>query len=203
MHIPGAKYVELPGKDSLFFVGDIDALVDEIEEFVTGARQAPEGDVVTTTLLFTDIVSSTEQSARLGHRKWITLVDDHDSMIRATLNRYRGREVKTVGDGFLATFDATSRAVRAALDIVNQAKTMGIEVRAGVHTGEAEVRPDDVVGLAVNIAKRVCDLAGAGQVFVSEAVKALIIGLDIVTSEAGTHTLRGVPGEWQLFVVSR
>ena len=124
-HIPGAKYVELPGEDHLFFVGDTDALFDEIEEFLTGGHQAPEGDVVTTTVLFTDIVSSTEQSARMGHRKWTTLIDDHDAMVRTTLARHRGREIKTIGDGFLATFDATTRAVRAGTEIVAAAKTHG------------------------------------------------------------------------------
>ncbi len=122
-----------------------------IEEFLTGNRQAPEGDVVLAAVLFTDIVASTEQSARLGHRKWTALTDAHDTMVRAVLARYRGREVKTIGDGFLATFDATTRAVRAATEIVNQANGIGIEVRAGVHTGEVEVRPDDIVGLTVSI----------------------------------------------------
>ncbi len=200
-HIPGVKYVELPGDDHLFFVGDSDALLDEIEEFLTGGHQAPEGDVVTTTVLFTDIVSSTEQSARMGHRKWTTLTDAHDAMVRATLARHRGREIKTIGDGFLAIFDATTRAVRAATEIVTAAKTMDLEVRAGIHTGEVEVRPDDVVGLPVSIAKRICDLAGAGEVFVSEAVKALIVGTGITVSEEGSHVLKGVPDEWRLFAV--
>jgi pimeloyl-ACP methyl ester carboxylesterase len=121
-HIPGAKYVELPGDDHLFFVGDADAILDEIEDFLTGTHQAPEGDVVTATVLFTDIVASTEQAARMGHRKWNSLTHDHDAMVRATLTRHRGREVKTMGDGFLATFDATSRAVRAAIEILTGAK---------------------------------------------------------------------------------
>ncbi|MGO9872271.1 MAG: alpha/beta fold hydrolase [Acidimicrobiia bacterium] len=201
-HIPGTKYVELRGEDHLFFVGDTDALLDEIEEFVTGGRQAPEGDVLTATILFTDIVASTEQSARLGHRKWTALSDAHDTMVRAVLARYRGREIKTTGDGFLATFDATTRAVRAATEIVTAAKGIGLDVRAGVHTGEVEVRPDDVVGLTVSIAKRICDLAGAGEVFVSEAVKALLLGSGIATSEQGTHVLKGVPEEWRLFAVA-
>ncbi len=202
-HIPGAKYVELSGEDHLFYVGDTDALVDEVEEFLTGRHQAPEGDVVTTTILFTDIVSSTEQSARMGHRKWTKLTDDHDAMVRATLERYRGHEVKTIGDGFLATFDATTRAVHAAVEIVSRAKTMGLEVRAGVHNGEVEVRPDDVVGLAVTISKRICDLAGPGEVLVSEAVKLHLVGSDLAVSEHGTHVLKGVPDEWRLFAVDR
>jgi class 3 adenylate cyclase len=198
-HIPGARYVELPGDDHLFFVGDTDALLDEVEEFVTGGRQAPEGDVVTTTILFTDIVASTEQSARMGHRKWTALTDAHDTMVRGALQRYRGREVKTIGDGFLVTFDATTRAVRAAMEIVSAADAIGLEVRAGVHVGEAEVRPDDVIGLTVSIAKRICDLAGPGEVFVSETVKSLLVGSGLTTSEQGTHVLKGVPEEWRLF----
>ena len=199
--IPGAKYVELPGEDHLFFVGDTDAFVDEIQEFLTGGRQAPEGDLVTSTILFTDIVSSTEQSARMGHRKWTSLTDDHDAMVRATLHRHRGHEVKTIGDGFLATFDATTRAIRAAVEIVTACKGMGLDVRAGVHAGEVEVRPDDVVGLTVSIAKRICDVAGAGQVFVSEAVKALLVGSGMAASDQGTHVLKGVPDEWRLYAV--
>ena len=200
-HIAGAKYVELPGEDHLFFVGDVDALLDEIEEFLTGTHQGPEGDVVTTTIVFTDIVSSTEQSARMGHRKWTKLTDDHDAMVRTTLGRHRGREIKTIGDGFLATFDATTRAVRAGTEIVAAAKNMGLEVRAGVHVGEVEVRPDDVVGLAVTIAKRICDLAGPGQVLVSEGVKGQLVGSGIATSEKGTHILKGVPDGWRLFAI--
>jgi len=200
-HIPGAKYVELPGDDHYFFVGDTDALLDEVEEFVTGVRQAPEGDVVTTTILFTDIVASTEQSARLGHRQWTALTDGHDTMVRGALQRYRGREVKTIGDGFLATFDATTRAVRAASEIVTAARAMGVEVRAGVHVGEVEVRPDDVIGLTVTIAKRICDLAGPSDVFVSEAVKLQLAGSGIAVSDEGLRALKGVPDEWRLFAV--
>jgi class 3 adenylate cyclase len=200
-HIPSARYVELSGADHLFFAGDTDPLMDEVEEFLTGHHQAPEGDVVTATVLFTDIVSSTEQSARMGHRRWTKLADDHDAMVRAALQRYRGREVKTIGDGFLATFDATTRAVRAGMEIVAVAKSMGLEVRAGVHIGEVEVRPDDVVGLAVSIAKRICDLAGPGQVFVSEAVKGMLVGSGITLTEKGTQVLKGVPEEWRLFAV--
>lgn len=199
--IPGATFVEMPGADQLFFVGEIDALVDQIEEFLTGTHQGAEGDVVTKTILFTDIVSSTEQSARLGHRRWTALSDEHDAMVRATLARQRGQEVKTIGDGFLAAFDATTRAVRAAIEVVTAAESMGLGVRAGVHTGEVEVRPDDVVGLTVAIAKRVCDLAGPGQVLVSEVVKGVLVGSGISTSDYGTHTLKGVPEQWRLFAV--
>jgi class 3 adenylate cyclase/pimeloyl-ACP methyl ester carboxylesterase len=200
--IPGAKYVELPGDDYLFFVGDVDAIVDEIEEFLTGTRQAPEGEVVTATILFTDIVSSTEQSARLGHRNWTRLLEDHDAAVRATFQRYRGTEVKTMGDGFLVTFDAASRAVRAARDIVTAAGATGLQVRVGVHTGEIELKSDDVVGLPVSIAKRVCDIALPGQIYVTEVVKLQIEGLGINLEVRGAHELKGVPGLWQLFAVT-
>jgi class 3 adenylate cyclase len=201
-NIPGAKYVEVPGEDHLFFVGDTDVISDQIEEFLTGTHKAPEGDLVTATILFTDIVSSTEQSARMGHRKWTALTDQHDAMVRATLKRYRGREVKTIGDGFLATFDATTRAALAAMEIVAGAKRMGIEVRTGVHTGEVEVRPDDVIGLAVTTSKRICDLAGPAEVLVSEVVKLHLVGSNIATTEHGTHVLKGVPDEWRLFALN-
>jgi len=199
--IAGAKFIELPGEDAIFFVGDTDALLDEIEEFLTGSHQAPEGNVVSATILFTDIVASTEQSARMGHRKWTALTDEHDAMVRATFGRYRGREIKTTGDGFLATFDAATRAVRAATEIATAARGIGLEVRAGVHAGELEVRRDDVVGLAVSIAKRICDLAGAGEVFVSETVKGHLVGSDIALSEQGIHVLKGVPDEWRLYAI--
>jgi class 3 adenylate cyclase/pimeloyl-ACP methyl ester carboxylesterase len=200
-HISGASYVELPGDDDLIFVGDIDALLDEIEEFLTGSHQAPEGDLVMAAILFTDIVASTEQSARMGHRKWTTLTDNHDAKVRTVLQRHRGCEVKTLGDGFLATFDTTTRAVHAAMEIVSAASGLGLEVRAGVHAGEVEVRPDDVVGLSVSIAKRICDLAAPGTVLVSKTVKGHIVGSGIAMSEQGTHALKGVPETWRLFAV--
>jgi len=201
--IPGAKYVELAGADHLFFLGDVDALMDEIEEFLTGAHQAPEGDMVMAAVLFTDIVSSTEQAARMGHRGWSRLTAEHDTMVRSTLARYRGHEIKTIGDGFLATFDATTRAVRAATDIVTGAQAIGLQVRAGVHAGEIEIRPDDVAGLTVNIAKRICDLAGPCQVLVSEAARGLILDSEIALSDHGIHILKGVPNERRLFAVDR
>jgi class 3 adenylate cyclase len=198
-HIPGARYIELPGEDHLFFVGDADGLVDEIEEFLTGTRQGVEGDVVTATILFTDIVASTERSARLGHRPWSALAELHDAMVRAALRRYRGREIKAIGDGFLATFDATTRAVRAAIEIVTRARQLDLEVRVGIHTGEVELAPDDVVGLPVTIAKRICDLADPGAVFVSRPVRDLTLGTDLAFVDCGERTLKGVPGTWELF----
>lgn len=201
--IPGAKYVELAGEDHLFFLGDVDALVDEIEDFLTGAHQPPEGDMVMAAVLFTDIVSSTEQAARMGHRAWSRLVAEHDLLVRSTLARYRGQEIKTIGDGFLATFDATTRAVRAATEIVIGTHAIGLQVRVGVHVGEIEVRGNDVAGLTVNIAKRICDLAGPGQVLISEAARGLILDSEIVVSDHGTHILKGVPHERRLFAVER
>jgi class 3 adenylate cyclase len=200
-HIPGAKYVELPGEDHLFYVGDVDALVDEIEQFLTGSHQGAEGDLVTATILFTDIVSSTKQAAEMGHRKWTTLTEAHDSMIRAALQQRRGREVKTLGDGFLAVFDSTSQAVRAAVEIVTVASDIGLEVRAGVHAGEVELRPEDVVGLSVNVAKRICDLAGPGEALVSETVPRLVTGSPFEFLDRGEYELKGVPGTWKLFAV--
>jgi class 3 adenylate cyclase len=202
-HIPGAKYVELPGEDHFYFVGDTDGLVDEIEEFLTGSHQAPEGDVVTATVLFTDIVASTEQEARFGHRKWSAISQEHDAMIRAVLSFHRGHEVKSLGDGFLATFDATSRAVHAAVEIVAQARRIGIQVRAGVHTGEVEVRSDDVSGLAIAIAKRICDFGGSDEVLVSGVVPSLVVGSTIEFEDRGEHELKGVPGLWRLFAIAQ
>jgi class 3 adenylate cyclase len=200
-HIPGARYVELPGEDQLLFVGDVDAWVDEVEEFLTGRHQPAEGEVVLATVLFTDIVNSTAQEAAMGRRAWARLTDEHDALVRGALARHRGRAVKTMGDGFLATFDATTRAVRCAVEIVTEAEKLGLELRAGLHTGEIEVRDDDVAGLGVTIGKRICDLAGPGQVLVTETVKGLVVGSGIALSEHGTHVLKGVPETWRLFVV--
>jgi class 3 adenylate cyclase len=197
--IGNARFVELPGADNIFFANDTDPLMDEVEEFLTGNRPAPEGDVVTTTVLFTDIVASTAQAARLGHRRWTALVDEHNAKVRATLARYRGREIKTIGDGFLAVFDATTRAVRATLEILDQAKGIGLDVRAGVHVGEVEVRVDDVVGLAVTVAKRICDLAPAGEVFASRPAADLTAGSGLTFTSRGDHRLKGIPGEWPIF----
>jgi class 3 adenylate cyclase len=194
--------VVLPGDDHFFYVGDTDAVADEIEEFLTGARSGAEGDVLTMTVLFTDIVASTEHQARVGPREWSRLTDRHDAMVRAALSRHRGHEVKTTGDGFLATFDATGRALRCAADILAGAKDIGLELRAGVHTGEVEVRGDDIAGMAVTIAKRVCDLAGPGQVLVSETVRGQVIGSRIEFLDRGEHELKGVPGAWRLFGVA-
>jgi class 3 adenylate cyclase len=200
-HIPDAKFVVLPGDDHLFFVGDTDALVDEIEEFLTGARSGGQGDVLTLTVLFTDIVASTEHQSRVGRREWSRLTDRHDAMVRAALARHRGHEVKTTGDGFLATFDATGRGLRCGTEILAGGKDLGLDIRAGVHAGEVEVRGDDIAGMAVTIAKRVCDLSGPGQVLVSETVRGLMVGAAIEFNDQGEHQLKGVPGTWRLFSV--
>jgi class 3 adenylate cyclase len=201
-HIRDARLVVLAGNEQPFFVGDTDALADEIEEFLTGSRSGAEGDVRTMTVLFTDIVASTEHQARIGPREWSRLTDQHDAMIRSALVRHRGHEVKTTGDGFLATFDATGRALRCATDILAGAKDIGLTLRAGVHTGEVEVRGDDIAGLAVTIAKRVCDLAGPGRVLVTRTVADLVVGSGVGFEDCGDRELKGVPGMWRLFAVA-
>ncbi|MFN8526672.1 MAG: adenylate/guanylate cyclase domain-containing protein [Chloroflexota bacterium] len=200
--IPGAKYVELPGIDHLPWVGEsVEATLDEIEEFVTGTRHAPEPDRFLATVLFTDIVGSTEHVAALGDRRWRSLLDDHHAVVRTLLARHRGQEVHTTGDGFLATFDGPARAVRCASEIVAAVRPLGIEVRSGVHTGEIERMGDDVGGLAVHIGARVCSAAGPSEVLASSTVKDLVAGSGIEFVDRGAHTLRGVPGEWHLFSV--
>jgi len=201
-HIPDARFVLLPGEDHAFFVGDTDSLADEIEEFLTGARAGAEGEVMLAAVLFTDIVASTQHQAQVGPREWSRLTDRHDAMVRAALARHGGREVKTTGDGFLATFEATGKALRCATEIVAGAKDMGLVVRAGVHTGEVEVRGDDLGGLAVTIAKRVCDLAGPDQLLVSETVRGHMVGAGITFDDRGEHELKGVPGTWRLYAVA-
>jgi class 3 adenylate cyclase len=198
-HIPGARFVVLPGADHAFFAGDVDAVADEIEDFLTGARSGGESEATLAAVLFTDIVASTEHQARIGQREWSRLADDHDAMVRAALARHRGQEIKTTGDGFLATFDGTARALRCATEIVAAAKDIGLELRAGVHTGEIEVRGDDIGGLAVSIASRICDLAEPGQVLVSETVRSHLVGSGVAFEDRGEHELKGVPGVWRLY----
>jgi class 3 adenylate cyclase/pimeloyl-ACP methyl ester carboxylesterase len=201
-HLPGVKFVVLPGDDHFYFVGDTDALVDEIEEFLTGVRSGAEGEVVLAAVLFTDIVASTERQAQVGPREWSRLADRHDAMVRAALAHNRGHEVNTTGDGFLATFEATGRALRCASEVVAGAKDIGLDLRAGVHTGEVESRGGDLGGLAVVIAKRVCDLAEPGQVLVSETVRSHMVGSGIEFDDRGERDLKGVPGTWRLFAVT-
>jgi class 3 adenylate cyclase/alpha-beta hydrolase superfamily lysophospholipase len=201
-HIPGAKYVELPGIDNLIWAGDQDAILDEIQDFVTGVRPAPTSRRILATILFTDIVGSTRVAAEMGDGRWQRLLDDHYRIARRQLDRYDGHEVKTVGDGILATFDGPARAIRCAAAIRDEVGELGLEIRAGLHTGEIEVEPDDIAGLAVHIGARISALAGAGEVLVSSTVKDLVVGSGLDFDDRGTHELKGVPGEWRLYAVS-
>ena len=200
-HIAGAKLVEVPGEDNLIHAGNSDAVLDEIEEFLTGARHTPAPDRVLATVLFTDIVASTERAAELGDKRWRELLDAHDRSVRRQLERFRGREVNTIGDGFVATFEGPGRGIQCACAIRDALKTLDIDVRAGLHTGEIEVRGDDVAGIAVHLAQRVSGLAPAGEVLVSRTVTDLVAGSGIVFEDRGEHELKGVPGVWHLYSV--
>ena len=200
-HIPDARYLELEGGDSLAVFEDGDAVVDEIEEFLTGDRHRREPDRVLATVLFTDIVGSTKRAAELGDRRWRELLHEHDSLVRRELERFRGRFVKSTGDGVLATFDGPARGIRCAGRVVECVRELGLELRAGLHTGESEVIGDDVGGLAVHIGARVSQAAGPGEVLVSSTVKDLVVGSGLEFDDRGTRELRGVPGEWRLFAV--
>lgn len=201
-HIPGARYIELDGIDSLPFVGDGDAIVEEIEEFLTGGRGGGEWTRALLTVMFTDIVDATARVAVLGDGRWRDLLARHDEEVRKELHRFEGREVKTVGDGFLATFAGPpSRALRCALAITHAARELGVEVRIGMHTGECELIGEDVGGMAVHIASRVSGLAGAGEVLVSSTVFGTVVGGPFTFDDRGFHELKGVPGRWPLFVL--
>ncbi len=201
-HVPGARYVELPGRDNAVFAGDLDPLLDTLEEFLTGSRPAGGSERVLATVLFTDICSSTQRAAEMGDHRWRELLDNHEALVRDQLERFDGVEVKTLGDGFLATFDGPARAVRCALAIAEASPDTGIEIRAGVHTGEIERVRGDVAGLAVNIAARVVAVAEPGEVLVSRTVTDLVAGSGLAFAERGAHELKGVPGEWLLFAAS-
>jgi class 3 adenylate cyclase len=198
-HIPGARLLELPGADHLVFVGDQDVILDAVEEFVTGTRAVIKPDRVLATVLFTDIVSSTARAAELGDRRWHDLLEAWQTQVRKLLERYRGREVNTTGDGFLATFDGPERAIHCATAIARESTPIGIEVRAGLHTGLCETLGDDVGGIAVHIAARVVAEAEPGEVLVSSTVKDLVAGSGITFADRGLHALKGVPDEWRLF----
>jgi len=200
--IPGARWVELPGTDHFFFSEDPDTLLGEIEEFLTGARPAAEPDRVLATILFTDVVDSTKRAATIGDQRWRDMLEQHRAMVRKELERSRGREVDTIGDGFLATFDGPARAIRCALAIVETARAQGLEIRAGLHTGEVEVMGDDIGGIAVHTAARVSAAAGPSEVLVSSTVRDLVAGSGLEFEERGTHQLKGVPGEWRLLAVA-
>lgn len=200
-HIAGAKYVELPGPDHFPWVGDSDAILDEIQEFVTGERTVRDTDRVLATILFTDIAGSTARAAKMGDQRWRDLLNSHDALARREFTRFGGREVKTVGDGFLATFDGPARAIRCACAIRDSVRSLGIEIRAGLHTGECELIGEDVGGIAVHIGARVAASATAGQVLVSGTVKDLVAGSGLRFTDRGARRLQGVPGEWRLFAV--
>jgi class 3 adenylate cyclase len=202
-HIAGSRYVELPGRDSLYWVGDTAPLLDEIEEFITGVRGGFDAERVLTTIVFTDIVSSTVHAALLGDDRWRDLLDNHDRIVRHELARFRGREVNTAGDGFVATFTTPSVAIDCAEAIVGAVQGLGIEVRAGVHAGEVEVRGADIAGMAVHIGARVAALAGPSEVLVSSTVREIVTGSRRTFTERGEHQLKGVPGRWRVHALSR
>lgn len=199
--IPDAKLVELPGSDHVP-VADPDQIIDEVEEFLTGHRTEREPDRMLATVMFTDIVDSTRRAAELGDKDWRRLLERHDQLMRRELERHRGREVKTIGDGFLATFDGPARGIRCATSVREAMRALGIEIRTGLHTGEVEVIGDDIAGIAVNIGARVGAAAAPGEVLVSRTVTDLVAGSGIDFADRGVHVLKGVPGEWQLYAVA-
>jgi len=201
--IPGARFMELPGEDHIPWAGDQDRLLDEVQEFLTGTPRAAVADRVLTTVLVTDIVGSTERAIQLGDRAWSALVDEHHALVRGELTKFRGREIDTAGDGFLATFDGPARAVRCACAVVDAVRGLGLEVRAGVHTGEVELIGDRVRGIAVHTAARVAALAGPGEVLVSSTVTGLVAGSGLQFMDRGEHPLKGVPGVWRMYLVER
>lgn len=201
-HIQGASYVELPGGDHFFHTGDSQAMLDEVQEFLTGTREAPDHDRILATVLFTDIVGATEHAGRLGDKAWRKLLDRHHALVRTELQRFRGREIDTSGDGFFATFDGPARGVRCALAIHDVVRPLGIEIRAGLHTGECELMGDKVGGIAVHIGARVMACADAGRVLVSRTVKDLVAGSGLQFESHGAHRLRGIAGDWELYLAS-
>jgi pimeloyl-ACP methyl ester carboxylesterase len=200
-HIPNAKLVEMPGVDHLPWIGDSDRILGEIEQFLTGVSHHSEHDRVLATVLFTDIVGSTVRAASVGDKDWGDLLQAHHALVREQLMRYSGRELGTAGDGFLATFDGPARGVRCALAIAAAVQPLGLEIRAGLHTGEVELGPDGIRGLAVHIGARIASLAGPGEVLVSRTVKDLVVGSGLTFQDRGTHALKGIPDEWQVYSV--
>jgi pimeloyl-ACP methyl ester carboxylesterase len=198
-HIPGARLVELPGADHLFFVGDVDEVVDETQEFLTGARREPELDRVLATVLFTDIAQSSERAVELGDRRWRELLERYYGVVRTQLDRYRGRELDTAGDSFFATFDGPARAIHCACAIREALGELQLAVRTGIHTGECEVMRNKVGGIAVHTAARVLAQAEPGEVLATQTVRDLVAGSGLHFHDRGTHALKGIPGEWRLF----
>lgn len=197
--IPAARFVELPGEDHLPWVGDWEGVLDEAEEFLTGARRTTEGDRVLSTVVFTDLVGSTDKVRQMGDRNWALLLQSHDDLVRREIERYRGREVKTTGDGFLAMFDGPARAVRCAMAIREGLGMLGLQVRAGLHTGEVEVTNGDIRGVAVHAAARVMGAAGTGEVLVSSTVRDLVAGSGLRFESRRGRRLKGLEGEWSLY----
>ena len=197
--LPDARLVELPGTGTAIFSNDVDDIVDEIEGFLTGKRPPPRRDRVLATVLFTDVVGSTQRAAELGDRDWRTLLERHHRALRSALDRFGGEEVHTAGDGFLATFDSPRHAIECARSAIEDVRTIGLDIRAGVHTGEVELSDGDVQGLAVHIGARISALAGAGEVLVSSTVKDLVVGSGIGFEDRGEHELKGVPGAWRVY----
>lgn len=202
-HIPEAKYVELPGTDHLVWWEDSESVLEEIEEFLTGKRGVIQHDRMLATIMFTDIVGSTERAVKIGDRRWRDLLDTHNALIRQEIARFRGHEVETTGDGFLATFDGPARAIHCACAIRDLVKRLGIEIRVGLHTGECEIKGEYVGGIAAHIAARVMDRARDSEVWVSGTLKDLVVGSGFQFSDRGQHNLKGVPDEWRLFTVEQ
>lgn len=200
-HIPGAKFVELPGIDHVWFSGDSEAIVDEVEEFLTGARQVSHRDRMLATVLFTDIVGSTETATAIGDRRWHELLEKHRAVVRREIARFGGREVNTTGDGFLITFDGPARAVRCAIALVEAVRQLGIVLRVGIHTGECEIIGHDIAGIAVHIASRVQASAAPNEILVSSTLRDLVAGSGLRFKSRGKHQLKGIPGEWELLAV--
>lgn len=194
--------MELPGPDHFPWVGDTDAVLDEVEEFITGARRGADPDRVLATVMFTDIVGSTERAVALGDRRWRDLLDSHHAVVRENLIRFRGREIDTAGDGFLAAFDGPARGIRCASAIVRDVRRLDLEIRVGLHTGECEILGDTLIGVTLHTGARVASLAGAGEVLVSGTVKDLVAGSGITFEDRGMKILRGLPGEWHLYAVA-
>ena len=201
--IPNAKYLELPGSDHMLWTGETERVLDEVEEFLTGSRSAIETDRVLATVLFTDIVNSTKRAETIGDRAWHDVLDRHNALVRREISRHRGHEVRTMGDGFLATFDGPARSIRCALAINEGVEALGLQVRAGLHTGEVEMAEDDLSGIAVHIASRVATMAKPGQVLVSNTVRDLVAGSNIRFHDEGSHALKGLTESVRLFAAER
>lgn len=200
-HIANAKYVELPGADGFIYLGDTDAVLSEVEEFVTGSRRSPEADRILATILLTDMVGSTDRAARLGDQRWRAVLDTHDDIVRGQLKQFRGRLHRATGDGVLATFDGPARGIRCAQSLRDALREAGIDIRSGLHAGEIELRGEEIGGIAVHIAARIGAQAESGEILCSSTVKELVTGSDLAFVDRGRHQLKGVPQEWQIYAV--